>query len=348
MFNNYVLYVFIYLSLGISKGGYGSIIVSTNKIWPIHNAIETYRYYDFPFCQPEQIVQRDMSLGQILRGDRLTSSVYGGFNIAENRTDVDICSKNFSSSDISRLSDAIKDDYVYEIIIGDKSVVVPFGNHPIPEVDNLCTHLQFELSSGMGTTVESATTSCKEYVNVHRLTATTPPVEFSYSVVWVPPKNSTGQSPKSQGAIHWMSIVNSFILTIMIVGLVAIVLIKVVRADLLVPDKSFGSSKLELGGEDENSAIIGEESALWKLLHGDVFRPPVHRMWLCAAAGSGVQLLFVVGTVGILGTIWTFIRTDGAFQQRGALITAAVVIYLLSAAISGYVSSRMYVRIGGF
>jgi hypothetical protein len=129
----------------------------------------------------------------------------------------------------------------------------------------------------------------------------------------------------------------------MIVGLVAIVLIKVVRADLLLPDEK--NLKLESG----DRASEPEDIALWKLLHGDVFRSPVHRMWICAALGSGVQLLFVLTMVGVIGTIWTYMNATngGLYYNRGTLITAAIIIYLLSAAISGYVSSRMYTRIGG-
>jgi hypothetical protein len=112
--------------------------------------------------------------------------------------------------------------------------------------------------------------------------------------------------------------------------LVLIVLVRTVRADIskLMKDP-------ELAPSDDDS------DASWKLLHGDVFRPPPHRMWLCAAIGAGTQLLFVITTVVIIGAI------GNIYSQRGTLVSAAVVLYMLSAAIAGYVSARMYHRIGG-
>lgn len=51
---------------------------------------------------------------------------------------------------------------------------------------------------------------------------------------------------------------------------------------------------------------LNEETG-WKLVHGDVFRPPAHRMLLAAAVGTGIQLvmlgLFVI-LVTIMGTFY--------------------------------------------
>ena len=54
------------------------------------------------------------------------------------------------------------------------------------------------------------------------------------------------------------------------------------------------------GDEDDIEALerdISEESG-WKLVHGDVFRPPPHLPVLCALVGTGVQLaLLVLATI---------------------------------------------------
>ena len=54
------------------------------------------------------------------------------------------------------------------------------------------------------------------------------------------------------------------------------------------------------GDEDDIEALerdISEESG-WKLVHGDVFRPPAHLPVLCALVGTGVQLaLLVLSTI---------------------------------------------------
>ncbi|CAE8640137.1 unnamed protein product, partial [Polarella glacialis] len=47
------------------------IQVSMNKVWPFANPTETYEYYDYPYCQPKIVMPHFMTLGQVLRGDRL-------------------------------------------------------------------------------------------------------------------------------------------------------------------------------------------------------------------------------------------------------------------------------------
>ncbi|CAK0885312.1 unnamed protein product, partial [Prorocentrum cordatum] len=42
------------------------IQVSMNKAWPFQNPTETYKYYDFPFCQvPNGAMPHFMTLGQV-------------------------------------------------------------------------------------------------------------------------------------------------------------------------------------------------------------------------------------------------------------------------------------------
>jgi hypothetical protein len=99
--------------------------------------------------------------------------------------------------------------------------------------------------------------------------------------------------------------------------------------------------------DDDTSSMIemgdsGVEIVNWKLLHADVFRPPPHRMWLSAALGSGFHLMFVFGTLVLVGAIGQVF-----YGQRGALLSAGVVLYMLSSAISGYLSARLYHRMGG-
>lgn len=46
---------------------------------------------------------------------------------------------------------------------------------------------------------------------------------------------------------------------------------------------------------DEELAAVEEETG-WKLLCADVFRPPVHRLFLSAAVGAGVRPIYAVST----------------------------------------------------
>ena len=58
----------------------------------------------------------------------------------------------------------------------------------------------------------------------------------------------------------------------------------------------------------------------WKLVHGDVFRPPTATMLLSVLSGTGLQLLMMVFVV----LVFAFIGFLGP-PNRGALVKAIVV-----------------------
>ena len=68
--------------------------------------------------------------------------------------------------------------------------------------------------------------------------------------------------------IHWFSIFNSFMMVIFLTGLVSMILLRTLRADYARYTRE----------DDDLEALerdMSEESG-WKLVHGDVFRPPKH------------------------------------------------------------------------
>ena len=342
--------------------------VLMNKAWPMANPVETYRYYDFPFCAPENVEEVEMSFGQGLRGDRLTTSLYE-FSLKSQEEGKKLCDKTLSSEDIQRFRAAISEDYIYEMFVGELPVVVPFGSIILESGEpSLCTHVKFEISF-KGAEIVSVKAECVDEER-EALSESSEPVtiSFYYSVVWkerndLDPEDSwwfqqsqmgdvlifmkTGRMPSSDSTetlavmhapIHWIAILNSLCLALMIFGFVLTILVRIVRADLskYIPSDD---TAIELGGEGEEQQ---EELVVnWKLLHGDVFRPPPHRMWLCAAVGAGFQLMFVFGTLLLVGALGV------VYAQRGALVSAAVVLYMLSSAIAGFISATLYHRIGG-
>eukprot|EP00914_Ancora_sagittata_P031232 GHVO01063172.1.p1 GENE.GHVO01063172.1~~GHVO01063172.1.p1 ORF type:complete len:409 (+),score=36.82 GHVO01063172.1:185-1411(+) len=165
-------------------------------------------------------------------------------------------------------------------------------------------------------------------------------IKFGYSVKWMESGVPVYDRLRKQveGAltptthsfdIHWLSIVNSFILVFFIASLLMIIILKVVRSDL--------SKYLRIPDEEIASA---EDESGWKLLHSDVFRSPPHRMWFCACVGSGAHLLLVSSVLVMIGAISPFI-------ERGALISGGLMGYLLTSFIAGYISANLYKRLGG-
>lgn len=59
---------------------------------------------------------------------------------------------------------------------------------------------------------------------------------------------------------------------------------------------------------------LNEETG-WKLVHGDVFRPPAHRMLLAAAVGTGIQLVMLGLFVIMLTIMGTFYEVGRGVQE---------------------------------
>jgi hypothetical protein len=63
---------------------------------------------------------------------------------------------------------------------------------------------------------------------------------------------------------------------------------------------------------------LNEETG-WKLVHGDVFRPPAHRMLLSAAVGTGIQLVMLGLFVILLTIMGTFYEVRNGRNLRTGL-----------------------------
>lgn len=130
------------------------------------------------------------------------------------------------------------------------------------------------------------------------------------------------------GQIHWFSIFNSFMMVIFLTGLVSMILMRTLRKDYAKYARE----------EDDLEALViicshcvnlpsvyrlflavaawnlywcfsqerdvNEESG-WKLVHGDVFRPPQSLALLSALVGTGAQLAMLVLLVILLAIVGT-------------------------------------------
>lgn len=160
-------------------------------------------------------------------------------------------------------------------------------------------------------------------------------VKFTYSVQWKPSTVTWATrwdiflQDEGDDQIHWFSIVNSVMIVLFLTGIVAIIMLKTVSADF--------RKYRELETQEE-----AQEETGWKLVHGDVFRPPAHEMLLSVFVGNGVQILTMTGVtlvVALLGFL--------SPANRGALLTAMLVLYALMGLQAGYVSARLYKMLKG-
>ncbi|KAF2556033.1 hypothetical protein F2Q68_00013204 [Brassica cretica] len=133
--------------------------------------------------------------------------------------------------------------------------------------------------------------------------------------------------------IHWFSIFNSFMMVIFLTGLVSMILMRTLRND-------YAKYAREDDDLESLERDVNEESG-WKLVHGDVFRPPFSLVLLSAVVGTGAQLALLILLVILMAIVGTL------YVGRGAIVTTFIVCYALTSFVSGYVSGGMYSRSGG-
>jgi transmembrane 9 superfamily protein 3 len=124
-------------------------------------------------------------------------------------------------------------------------------------------------------------------------------------------------------------------MVIFLTGLVAMILLRTLRRDYARYTRRDDDDDLESLERDMN------EETGWKLVHGDVFRPPPALELLAALVGTGVQMALLVGCV--IG-----VTIAGAlFAERGSIVTVFIVAYALTSFVGGYVSGGFYARNDG-
>ncbi|KAK3076251.1 hypothetical protein LTS18_013509 [Coniosporium uncinatum] len=122
--------------------------------------------------------------------------------------------------------------------------------------------------------------------------------------------------------------------------MVSTILVRTLRKDIA------RYNRLDIALEDLNGTGIMEdgvqEDSGWKLVHGDVFRPPKNPLWLSVLLGNGAQLFMMTGFT-IAFALLGFLSPS----SRGFLGTVMILLYTLFGFVSGYVSSRIYKFFGG-
>ncbi|KAJ8430179.1 hypothetical protein Cgig2_006687 [Carnegiea gigantea] len=128
----------------------------------------------------------------------------------------------------------------------------------------------------------------------------------------------------SDDQIHWFSIVNSLMIVLFLSGMVAMIMLRTLYRDI--------SKYNELETQEE-----AQEETGWKLVHGDIFRPPTNSDLLCVYAGTGVQC-FGMMLVTMLFAVLGFLSPS----NRGGLMTAMLFLWVFMGVFAGYASARLY------
>jgi transmembrane 9 superfamily member 2/4 len=157
------------------------------------------------------------------------------------------------------------------------------------------------------------------------------PVVYSYEVQWVASELPWADrwdvyligAPDDE--LHYFSIVNSLMIVLFLTGAISTIMIRTLRKDIAVYN-------------DMDSLEDGSEETGWKLVHGDVFRPPQNSpMLLCVLVGTGAQICTAFG-LGMLAAVMKLLNP----LQKGQTLTALIILYVLCGSVAGFVSSRLY------
>jgi len=129
--------------------------------------------------------------------------------------------------------------------------------------------------------------------------------------------------------IQWFSILNSLVIVLFLSGMVAMILLRTLHKDIARYNQIDS-------GED------AQEEFGWKLVHGDVFRPPRKGMLLSVFLGSGTQLLSMAAITLVFACLGFLSPAN-----RGSLMTCALVLFVCLGTPAGYIAARIYKSFGG-
>uniref|UniRef100_A0A2N9EI93 Transmembrane 9 superfamily member n=1 Tax=Fagus sylvatica TaxID=28930 RepID=A0A2N9EI93_FAGSY len=314
-----------------------------NKVGPLNNPSETYRYFDLPFCFPvaDYVIEKKETLGEVLNGDRLVSAPYKLEFLSEKDSQV-VCRKNLTKEEVSQFRNVIKRDYYFQFYLDDLPLWGFIGM--INRLDStgqnerylLFKHLQFEVLFNKDRVIGINLTNTNAVADLTEDRGLL--VDFVYTVIWKETdtifedrmKNYLPSfSSPNYFHIHWNSLSNSFVTILFLTGCLVAFYMRVLKKDFM--EHTY----------DEVLADDQEEKG-WKYILGDVFRYPNHKSLFAVVLGSGTQLFTLTILILILGLVGVFYPCN-----RGNLLTALVVIYAITSGIAGYTSTFFYCQLEG-
>ncbi|KAI9363263.1 hypothetical protein BD770DRAFT_418282 [Pilaira anomala] len=333
----------------------------------LQKSVLSYDYYDkrFHFCQPEGGPKKKAeSLGSVLFGDRIYTSKFE-LKLGTKETNRVLCtSEPIPKEDATFINECIKNDYALNWVVDDLpaahitndertseeyySIGFALGSHQGSQVE-LNNHYDITIDYHhredgkyrvVGVLVTSSSKNQKDENGVGVPTGGPvvlkggEQVVYTYSVIW----NSSAKPWATRWdnylnvldpSIHWFSLVNSIVIVLFLTGMVAMILIRGLHQDI---------SRYNAVEAQEDV----QEDYGWKLVHGDVFRPPQRPMLLSVLVGSGAQIVAMTGLTLVFAVLGFLSPSN-----RGALGTVMIIFFMVFSCISGFVSARIYKMNGG-
>eukprot|EP00096_Caligus_rogercresseyi_P004465 TRINITY_DN1873_c0_g1_i1.p1 TRINITY_DN1873_c0_g1~~TRINITY_DN1873_c0_g1_i1.p1 ORF type:complete len:628 (-),score=180.25 TRINITY_DN1873_c0_g1_i1:314-2197(-) len=341
-----------------------------------------YDYYSLDFCRPsnELLEYKSQNLGEVLRGDRIVKTPYK-IKMKTDVSCASLCpSLKWNPKTSSQANYMIQEEYFVHLIVDNLPIATQFRlpNEEEPQYEPgyrlgftnneksfINNHLKFILSYHtddsllnpdgrqayrvVGFRVETSSFS-KDSVKLGAngaceiqgggdkqmeiIKSQENEVTFTYSVSWESSDIRWASRwdiylNMADVQIHWFSIINSIVVVFFLAGIIAMIIIRTLRRDI---------SRYNMD-DDLEEAI---EETGWKLVHGEVFRPPSNTRLFAAVIGSGLQILSMTA-------ITIFFAMLGMLSpaSRGGLLTAAIFLYEFMGLVAGYLGGRLYKTMKG-
>ncbi|CAF3363934.1 unnamed protein product, partial [Rotaria sp. Silwood2] len=242
LFTNYIIFLCLLIVINADEKKYSdkdNVIIYVNKVGPYSNPQETYHYYSLPVCRPSKIVSKDLTLGEVLSGDRMAHSLYE-IKFNEEINNKQLCSLTLNYDEINALRLSIEEFYFFEFVIDDiplrgfvgqieETNLFPHKHHIYVYTHH---HFDFHINNNQIIYVNIST---KDHppTSLDDDSVRTLKLEFTYSAKWHKTETTykdrakyianTGFFPETL-EIHWLSVINSMVLVFLLMGFVVIIL----------------------------------------------------------------------------------------------------------------------------
>ena len=388
--------------------------VYANFMGPYDNTIETYAFYSqhkdcgsyglawCPLPEGAAPAKKATTLAERLDGDRPVLTPVFDVEFLKDKKDEQMCTRELSLEEIKKYRTAIANLYFYELIC-DNLPVHGFLGFSDAKLSDRHSAARFELFSHFDFMIGyrgSQILQVNLTVDPTRVvTLSAPPaleaklrVSFDYSVRWVKLEDGPDPvqptflaygAPAASARAHWLSILNSLLLALILTGFLVLLVIRVVKndivryaagdsSDVLADALERGERRAARGrvggyGDDDDGYDDDDDDVNGKGLRG------TGAAGAAAGAAGGSDTDF--GWKLVHGDVFRFPKNKtllcvlvgygvqvlavvvGVFvlalcglfrlEMSGSLYVAGIVLYALSAGFGGFVANRLYRQMGG-
>mmetsp|Transcript_7944 Transcript_7944/g.11332 ORF Transcript_7944/g.11332 Transcript_7944/m.11332 type:complete len:671 (+) Transcript_7944:67-2079(+) len=357
-----------------------------HKVGPYANPQEAYEYYVLPYCAPHDEDKsagvdknggggglfnkhKSNSIGEYLGGHALRHSGHTITFALENKEIEECTTSALTEAEANKFATAAKDQWFYQMYLDDLPVWGMVGELVQKEGGSNEIHeLQPHVYTTRTVTIHyngDRIVKVDLSSNPSDLVLVQPGVRLTFTteIIWKP-TNEAFHSRFDRyldhsffkHQIHWFSLLNSFMMVLFLMGLVALILLRTLRKDYAryavstIDEEVMGGETgdftdengkplIEEGGGGSSTTRSTEESG-WKQVHGDVFRKPSLLPVFAAILGSGWQL--IVLTLGVMLFAVAGPLHGELHEDRGEVQHAIIWCYALSSVISGYSSGSYF------